>query len=118
MTPDDLLERLAAELRRTIGPAVEEPVARTQAFMGAVILERVARQLRSADAHTAAEEADRAALAAELGPRAEGTAGLGEIVASLWADRDELGEERFDELLAAVRGVLRARLDRELEYSA
>jgi hypothetical protein len=118
MTPDNLLQRLADELRGTIGPAVEEPFARTQAFMGAVILERVARQLRSAEAHAAADRADLAALAAELGPRGVAGAGLAEIVAALWADRDALGEERFDELLAAVRRVLRARLDRELEYSA
>jgi hypothetical protein len=118
MTPDELLERLAGELRGTIGPAVEEPFSRTQAFMGAVILERLARQLRSAEVHAAADRADLAALIAELGPRAAGAAGLAEIVAALWADRDELGEERFDELLTVVRRVMRARLDRELEYSA
>jgi hypothetical protein len=118
MTHDELLERLALALRGTVGPAVEEPLARTQAFMGAVILERLARQLRSAEAHAEADRADRAALVAELGPRAAGGQGLAEIVAALWADRNELGEERFDDLLTTVRRVLRARLDRELEYSA
>jgi hypothetical protein len=139
--PDELLERLAGELRRTVGPAVEEPFARTQAFMAAVILERLSRQLRSADACAAADRVARPALVAELRARlgptpaahtaaavaaldaaaAEGDpgdAGLAEVVAALWADRGELGDEQFGELLAIVRRALRARLDRELEYSA
>jgi hypothetical protein len=116
MTPDELIERLAGELRRTVGPAVEEPYARTQAFMGAVILERLGRQLRSAEAHAEADRADLAALIAEVGPRAAGAVSLAEIVAALWADRHALGEERFVDLLTIVRRALRARLDRELEY--
>jgi len=136
MTPDELLERLADELRATVGPAVDEPFARTQAFMAAVILDRLGRQLRSAEAHAAADRADHAALVADLRSRLgqappartaaavaaagepDAGAALCEVVAALWADRGELGEERFDDLLSSARRALRARLDRELEYSA
>ena len=39
------------------------------------------------------------------------------VVLALYADRDELGD-RFDEVLAAVRLALRARLDRALAYAS
>ena len=66
MEPEQLLERLSTTLRRQIGPAVAEPYPRTQAFMASVILEKLARQLRTAAADAEADRADRQALVDEL----------------------------------------------------
>lgn len=135
MSPDELLERMAGTLRQEIGPAVAEPFAKTQAFMASVILEKLARQLRLADAHARADREDRAALVEDLegrlgasapprlraalaAPAHDGDGALRELVEALYAGREELGAERFEALLARVRRTLRARLDRQLEYAS
>lgn len=136
MGPDELAARLSATLRSEIGPAVEAPVPRTQAFMASVVLEKLGRQLALAGEHAAADRADLdrlfAALAGRLGgadtPPAVLTAlaaaeadgrhqALSPLVEALYAARGELGEERFDAVLATVRPVLRARLDRRMAYA-
>lgn len=66
MNPDELLERMAVTFRSRIGPEVGDTFARTQAFMASVILEKLSRQLRAADAHAAAERAERAVLRVDL----------------------------------------------------
>jgi hypothetical protein len=63
---DELLERVARTLREQVGPAVEEPFAKTQAFMAAVILDKLAGQLRHRDADEQAADAGRHALVATL----------------------------------------------------
>ncbi len=131
MSPAELLERMAATLRHDIAPVVGEPFPRTQAFMASVILDKLGRQLRLADAHAAADAADRAALVDDLRARLDGGdlppglatalspgADLAALVAAVWAERGALGEERFEELMGRVRTTLRARLDRQLEYAA
>jgi hypothetical protein len=133
MTPDALLARLAGTLRGDICPEVADPFARTQAFMAAVILEKLAAQLRMAADHDTAGLAACVALAAELAaedglPTAVSTAveslasgredALAPLVSALHASRRELGEERFARLLARVRLTLRARVDRQLAYAA
>jgi hypothetical protein len=131
----DLLERIAGALRHEIGPAVGDPFAKTQAFMASVILEKLARELRVADAHDRADRDDRVALARDLRTHMQSStpdrvraavaaldddhdAALGEVVEALYAARDELGVEQFDVLLTRVRETLRARLDRQLEYAS
>jgi hypothetical protein len=135
MSPDDLLQRVALTLRQEIGPAVEEPFAKTQAFMAAVILEKLARQLRQADAHAAADREDLVALVRDLDeklgrgmPRrlaaalhevqAGDHAALGGVVAAVYAERDELGPADFEAVLARVRRTLRNHLDRQLEFAS
>ena len=139
MHPDELLERIATSLRSEIGPAVGDSFARTQAFMASVILEKLARQIRLADAHMRAGHADRTALADDLqalmkhafpasgadgsrdaiaGVRAGGDAELCAVVEALYADRDALGTDTFDALLGRVRTTLRDRLDRQLEFAS
>lgn len=133
---DELLARLSAVLRQDIGPAVADPFAKTQAFMGSVVLEKLAAQVRWERAHAEADHTDRSALAADLAALltpgdpeplrraageldgADGEAALGRLVAALYAHRQELGAERFDGLLARVRTTLRARLDRQLEVAS
>jgi hypothetical protein len=139
MEPEQLLERLAATLRRQIGPAVAEPYPRTQAFMASVVLEKLARQLRTAAGDAEADRADRQALVDDLralagptppprlaqalaraadAPDVAAGASLAAIVDSLYDERDDLGSERFEQLLARVRRTLRARLDRQVAYAA
>ena len=71
MTESDLLRRIAELLRRDIGPAVEAEYPRTQAFMAAVVLQKLSRQLGLAGEHAAAEAADVAALSTDLRGLAE-----------------------------------------------
>lgn len=134
MEADELLERLAQSLRHEIGPVVGEPFAKTQAFMASVVLEKVAGQLRCAADHRQADEADRLALVNDVEAAAgsnisagvsdavsavrQGEKGLSSLVENLYAECDELGSDLFEQLLGRVRETLRARLDRQLEYSA
>lgn len=142
LSEDELLGRMAQILRRDIGPSVEDGFAKTQAFMAGVILEKLSGQLRHAAAHDRDDRADAARLGTELGGAlgpddgealraAVATVGravedpdvavgpaLNELVRQLYAERDRLGGERFTALLQRTRRTLRARLDRQLEYSA
>jgi len=135
MAPDELLERLAHTLRAEIGPAVDGDYQRTQAFMGAVVVERIARQLRVADLHADAEAREIAAMFNELDTtladatvppllrttlndaQADGSAGLCRIVEALYTGRGALGEATFERALAVVRRVLRAQIDRRVEVA-
>lgn len=58
MKTDELIASIAATLRSDIAPAVGEDFARTQAFMAAVVLERVARELALGPGNTEAATAD------------------------------------------------------------
>jgi len=102
--------------------------------MASVVLEKVAGQLRCAADHRQADEVDRLALASDVEAAAGsnvsavvsdaisalrlGEEGLSSLVETLYAKRDELGSDLFEQLLGRVRETLRARLDRQLEYSA
>jgi hypothetical protein len=131
---DQLLAQIAAMLRADIGPSVSEPFAKTQAFMAAVILEKVAAELRATEAAsaTSVDDVKRVAMAIETEAGAAGhvraaldrlgtdpsDAGWSALVRALYAERSTLGEERFARLLSEVRRTLRTRLDRVLVYAA
>jgi hypothetical protein len=134
VTEGELLLRIASTLKDDIAPAVEAEYPKTQAFMAAVVLQKLGRQLALAPGHAQANDADLDALTAALSATAPSTpdgvrqsiealahardaAALSQLVQSLYANRDELGERRFDELLARVRVTLRAGIERRLEYS-
>ena len=68
MTPDELLRSIAATLRSDIGPAIADEYPRTQAFMAAVVLERVAQELALSPMHAEADAGDAAALHQALVP--------------------------------------------------
>ncbi len=136
LSPADLLDQMAATLRTQIGPAVEEPFAKTQAFMVAVILGKLAGQLRGAESDASAADAERQALIAESLDEFAGTSTThvadalatlahdgsdtvwSRLVEAIYIDRDELGPDRFGRMLGRVRVAMRARLDRMLVYAA
>jgi hypothetical protein len=134
VTEGELLLRIASTLKDDIAPAVEAEYPKTQAFMAAVVLQKLGRQLALAPGHAQANDADLDALIADLSATAAATpagvrrsievlrqardaAALSQLVQSLYANRAELGERRFDELLARVRVMLRAGIERRLEYA-
>jgi len=136
MNHDELLLRIAKTLKQDIGPAVEAAYPKTQAFMAAVVVEKVARQLQLAPAHIAADQADITALLADLthlalkglpsaiqdaisalSARADQSA-LSNLIEVLYANKTALGDESFNRVLARVREVLRARVDRQMVYAA
>lgn len=65
-SPPELLRRMAVTLRTTIGPAVEDPLAKTQAFMAGVVLAKLAGQLDATAAEAQEAEDERSALVAAL----------------------------------------------------
>jgi thioredoxin-like negative regulator of GroEL len=137
MNADLLLERIAATLKRDIGPAIEAEYPKTQAFMAGVVLQKLGRQLGLAEAHRAADAADRRALIGELRAQATaapvppavqsaidslaadpGDAALCTLIGALYQARGALGAARFDALLVRVRKTLRANIDRRMEFAA
>lgn len=137
MTEGELLERIATTLRQDIGPAVAAEYPKTQAFMAAVVLQKLGRQRDLATAHREAEVADMAALqsdlaamlAAEAVPevvaravdalgRERDNAALCALISTLYEQRAALTPARADAVLARVRKTLRADIDRRMEYAA
>ena len=133
-TAPEVLRRMATTMREQIAPAVDEPFARTQAFMAAVVLAKLAGQLAAAESDARADDSARDALvtalatrlpspSAELGAaldqlRDDGSdAAWNRLVLAIYAGRGALGD-RFDEVLAAVRVALRSRLDRAMAYAS
>ena len=133
MTEGDLLQRIAQILRQDIGPAVDAEYPRTQAFMAAVVLQKLSRQLALAGEHAAAETADLTVLLSDLrGLLADGNApatvraavdslaqtrenaALCRLIEALYAARAALGEARFAALLGRIRQTLRQSIDRRM----
>ncbi len=136
MEPHELLARLARTVREDIAPEVGDGFARTQAFMAAVVLDKLARQLELAEDHAAAERAEIAALVADLDGLLDGadapevraavraltttdaTSGLATLVEAVHRSRSTIGDALTDALLGRVRTVLRARVDRQMAYAS
>jgi hypothetical protein len=135
VTPTELLERLAVTLRQEIGPAVNGAYPRTQAFMAAVVLEKLAQQLALAPAHEHADATEIRLLFSDLdaivrasaappvvrtvirdGVTSPTAAHVCRVIDALYAHRDVLGAT-FTTALARVRVTLRARVDRQMEYA-
>ena len=136
MNPDQLLERIAKTLKEEIGPAVGAEYPRTQAYLSAVVLQKLAGQLRYEQQHLEAEQRDYVALSNELeralenGDYPAGLAAaqrefaraldkttLARLIEALYAEREALGAPSFEALLTPIRRVLRASLDRQMEYA-
>lgn len=137
MTEDELLQRVARTLKQEIGPAVDAEYPKTQAFMAAVVLQKLGQQLALARRHEDTEKADLEALIADLGQalnadlapgsvreavaalaRTRDKAALCQLIEALYATRAELGAARFAQLLGRTRQALRASIDRQMAYAA
>jgi hypothetical protein len=137
MNHGELLQRIASSLKRDVGPAIEAEYPKTQAFMAAVVLQKLGQQLGLESAHRSADAEDLSALLDDLRDLLEGgempasvteavqtlsrtrdAAALCTLIETLYASRAELGAARFDALLGRVRETLRASIDRRMEYAA
>jgi hypothetical protein len=137
MNHGELLQRIARTLKGDVGPAIDDEYPKTQAFIAAVVLQKLGRQLDLEGAHRSADAADLSALLDDLRgvlgggempasvtgaiqalTRTRDAAALCTLIEALYASRAELGAARFDALLGRVRETLRASIDRRMEYSA
>ena len=137
MTEGELLQRISRTLKQQIGPAIEDEYAKTQAFMAAVVAEKLGRQMALAQQHQASDRADIGALLSDLNdPQTseplpailrdavaelldkQDKGSLCRVIEALYASQNDLGEAQFDRLLSRVRITLRAEIDRQMEYAA
>jgi hypothetical protein len=121
-----LLDEVIAALRGVIAPAIADPYPRAQAYMAAVILEYLSRQVE--ERHDIDTQKTRAldALFREL-PSALGTARppgsddvdrearLCRVIEWLYAERERLGPEVFAVANIRIRRTLRQLLDQDLQ---
>ncbi|WP_417515501.1 hypothetical protein [Minwuia sp.] len=130
----DLLDRMADLLKQDIGPAIEAAYPKTQAFLGAVVLQKVAAELRLADEHAQAATAERAGLIAALEPGMVdapaavqgafrtfvdgGDAELCRLIETLYAEREALGDKTFRTLRDRIRADMRRAIDRRMEIAS
>lgn len=136
MTEAELILRIARMLKQEVAPAVTAEYPRTQAFMAAVVLQKLGRQLESEPLHGETKRSDLDALVIDLGAslacgeapmpvrdafvaltRSRDEAALCRLIEALYEARADLGEERFGQLLARIRRTLRTQIDRRMEYS-
>jgi hypothetical protein len=123
-----LLEEVIASLRNVIAPAIAAPYPKSQAYMAAVILEFVSRQVE--ERHDIDDEKTRTlnnlfhdvtSLLAGKDPAIADTpdqeARLGRLIEWLYAEKDRLGPETFAAANQRVRAALRQLLDQELKIA-
>jgi hypothetical protein len=123
-----LLEEVVASLRHVIAPAIVEPYPKSQAYMAAVILEFVSRQVE--ERHDIDEEKmhtlnelfqDLSSLLAGKEPAVSSLPDqethLCRLIEWLYAEKDRLGPETFAAANHRVRAALRQLLDQELKVA-
>jgi hypothetical protein len=122
-----LIAEVVSSLRNVIAPAVMEPFQKSQAYMAAVVLEFVARQVderadiaieRQAALHSLFQDllqlpdANKSSV-----PSTETEAGLCALIERLYLIREAMGEEAFLVANRRVRQTLRQLLDQELKIA-
>jgi hypothetical protein len=122
-----LLNEVIASLRNVIAPAVADPYPKAQAYMTAVILEFVARQVHEPTHISEAKETELDALYEQLarlagmdrivGGEPPSEAALCSLIERLYGERERLGEENFAAANRLVRASLRHLLDQELKIT-
>lgn len=144
LSPQIFLEAIITSLRTTIAPAISEPFPKAQAYMAAVILGFVARQVEERTQSTEAKRqilddlfvevdnvlaehaishANWPGLAAEPEPTDTAQAvhrqeeHLCHLIETLYAQREMLGPQLFGTLNQGVRIALRAVLDQDLQVA-
>ena len=122
-----LLNEIVSSLRNVIAPAISEPYPKAQAFMAAVVLEFVARQIEERSDIAEGKQAAIATLFSDLaqvagakqiaGDVAATEAGLSQLIERLYSQRQDLGEEAFASANRIVRQTLRQLLDQDLKVA-
>jgi len=122
-----LLNEIVSSLRNVIAPAIAEPYPKAQAYMAAVILEFVSRQVEERSDIAEGKQEALAAMFRDLsrlagadglvggGPASE--AELSRLIEQLYAERARIGEEAFTAANRLVRQTLRRLLDQELKVA-
>jgi len=136
LPPDQLLGRIAKSLKTEIGPAVNAAYPKTQAFLTAVVLEKLAGQLKFEQEHTRIEDRELLILSRDLIKIGEedlpatlknaivqvndelDIGSVSALIKILYDNKPVLNEKIFDMLLGRIRKFLRSRVDRAMEYSA
>ena len=122
-----LLSEIVTSLREVIAPAIDEPYPKAQAYMAAVILEFVARQVEERSDIDEQKHAAMLELLRDLSRLPDvnrlvrgdelNEEGLSKLIEHLYAERGRLGEETFAAANGRVRQTLRKLLDTELKVA-
>ncbi len=122
-----LLNDVVTALREVIAPAVTEQYAKSQAYMAAVILEFVARQVEERGDLEEQKHSVMVDLLRDLSrmPEMNGIlrgdhldeGGLCALIEHLYSERGRLGEEKFAAANGRVRQALRQLLDQDLKVA-
>jgi hypothetical protein len=122
-----LLEELIRSLRNVIAPAIADPYPKSQAYMAAVILEFISRQVEErGDLPNEKTQtlntlfADLGSLLAGKGPTAndpDQEARLCRLIEWTYAEKERLGPEAFAGINQRIRAALRQLLDQELKIA-
>lgn len=122
-----LLRDIVKSLREVIAPAIADPYPKAQAYMAAVILEFMARQVEERSDLEAEKHAAMAELLHDISriPEMSRLAGeeplneerLCKLIERLYTEREQLGEETFSAASHRVRQTLRQLLDQELKVA-
>jgi flagellar biosynthesis/type III secretory pathway protein FliH len=139
LSPHKFIDEIIASLRNVIAPAIADPYPKAQAYMAAVILEYVTRQVEERTDAVAEKQQELAAFFRDVGKtladhgfsqvastvldngQRETTLDqaqeerLCRLIEALYAHREEMGPELFAELNQRVRASLRRLLDQELK---
>jgi hypothetical protein len=122
------LDEIIASLRTVIAPAIADPYAKAQAYMAAVILEFVARQVEERSDLERAKARALDQLFADLPGLVGGStlppeddagaeARLCRVIDWLYAERARLGPDIFTAANMRVRRTLRELLDEDLKVA-
>ena len=125
LTAHHLLKEVIASLRNVIAPAVADPYPKSQAYMAAVILEFVSRQVEERGDISQEKEhvlshlfSDLGSLLTDKAPSSKDPdqeARLCRLIEWLYSEKDRLGPEAFAATNQKVRAALRELLDQELK---
>jgi hypothetical protein len=122
------LDEVIASLRNVIAPAITAPYPKAQAYMAAVILEFVSRQVEERSDIANAKDRTLGALFTDLSTLLSdpalaersgeaGEARLCQVIEQLYQERARLGEEFFTAANQRIRQALRELLDQDLKVA-
>ena len=127
LTAHHLLKEVIASLRTVIAPAVADPYPKSQAYMAAVILEFISRQVEERGDIAQEKNVVLGHLFSDLGSLLTNTAPestdpdqearLCQLIEWLYTEKDQLGPEAFATANQKVRAALRQLLNQELKIA-